>query len=75
MEIKPLHYWRIHARVTRRVWSDMTIAQREVVAADDTQTSDISKWFVNKVNADTQRLFEDPAYYDNDPYSFKVPRS
>lgn len=68
---KPLHYWRIHQRVCRRVFFDLPDSVRDVIAADSDHESLEYKWFEKKVADDTQRLFEDPQYYDNDPLTFR----
>jgi hypothetical protein len=68
------HYWRIHARVTRRVWSDLPQHVRDVIAADDAHLSPQFKWFEAKVHADTLRLYEDPAYFDNLQFGWQYPK-
>lgn len=70
----PEHYWRIHARVTRRVWADTPRHVRDVIAADSDHTTEEFRWFDKKVGEDTKRLFEDPNYYDNAEFSFMALR-
>lgn len=57
---KTQHYLRIHRRVTRRLWVDLPLRQRDIIAADDLHITEEYKWFAAKVDADTQRLYEDP---------------
>jgi hypothetical protein len=71
----PEHYWRIHARVARRVLSDLPEPIRHVIANDALHESEDFKWFEKKVTEDAVRLFEDPSYYDNSQDSFRYPRS
>jgi hypothetical protein len=72
--MKPLHYWRIHARVARRLWTDISQRTRDAIAYDVEHTGEQFKWFASKVDADTQRLFEDASYYDNLEATFRYPR-
>jgi hypothetical protein len=69
---KPLHYWRIHSRVCRRLWTDISERTRHIIASDSEHETEEYKWFEKKVAEDTQRLFEDPTYYDNAEFSFRV---
>lgn len=62
---KPLHYWRIHAKVTRRLWSDIPLEVRNAIANDSAHITSQFNWFNNKVNEDTERLFQDGEYYYN----------
>jgi hypothetical protein len=59
------HYRNIHRKVCQRLWSDLSVLTREAIASDVSHTSETSKWFQNKVANDAQRLYEDPAYYEN----------
>lgn len=68
---KPEHYWRIHKRVSMRVWQDTPDRVRLIIAADASHETEEYKWFAKKVDEDTNRLFEDPAYYDNTQFSFR----
>jgi len=70
--MKSLHYWRIHARVTKRVWTDLDVDTREILANDVLHLTSVYQWFEAKVNADTERLYSDPDYYDNAEFSFRV---
>ena len=70
---KTQHYLRIHRRVCRRAWLELPSNMKHIIANDVNHTSDEYKWFENKVNADTQRLYEDPNYYDNAEYTFRIP--
>lgn len=70
----PEHYWRIHKRVALRVWGDTPPSVRQTIALDESHETLPSQWFGNKVNEDASRLFEDPEYYDNASYTFRIPR-
>jgi hypothetical protein len=48
---------------------------REVIAGDTSHETPEFKWFAKKVDEDTSRLFNDPGYYDNAPYTWRVPKS
>lgn len=72
---KPEHYWRIHARVARRVWTDANDRVRTVIASDAAHETEEFKWYQKKVADDTARLFEDGEYYDNTQFSFKCSRN
>jgi hypothetical protein len=69
---KPEHYWRIHARVARRILTDLPEIVRHGIAHDDSHTSEDYKWFAKKVNEDTERLFQDGTYYDNCEFTFRI---
>lgn len=71
---KSEHYWRIHKRVALRVLSDLSPSQRQMIAHDAEHFSHESQWFKKKVEDDAARLYEDPAYYDNQEFSFRVPK-
>lgn len=62
---KSKHYWQIHAKVTKRAWLDLPVKAREAIANDTDQDSELFKWFQNKVNTDSERLYLDPEYYYN----------
>lgn len=66
----PEHYWRIHARIARRMLLDMPARVKFIVANDSEHTSEEYKWFERKVNDDARRLFEDGEYYDNQEWTF-----
>jgi len=72
---KPEHYWRIHNRVVRRILSDMPESQRHVIATDALHETPEYQAFEKKLTEDAQRLFEDPSYYDNQDFTFKVPKT
>lgn len=59
------HYRRIHARVSRRLWSDLDTDIRDIIANDPLHLTEAYKWFETKVKADATRLYEDSSYYDN----------
>jgi hypothetical protein len=67
----PFHFWRIHAKVIRRIWGDLPDSIRDTIVDDSLHTTEEFKWFNNKVMEDAMRLFVDPSYYDNDPFTFK----
>jgi len=66
----PEHYWRIHARVARRILTDLPERVRHVIAHDEDHETEEYKWFEKKVTEDALRLFEDPQYYDNLVFTF-----
>ena len=70
-----MHFWRIHNRVARRVLLDTPEHIRHIIANDAAHTTEEYKWFEKKVNEDTTRLFEDPDYYDNVEFTFRISRS
>lgn len=71
MAKKSAHYWRIHARVCKRVFTDLSQDVRDIITHDVEHTSETYKWFEDKVHQDTMRLYEDGTYYDNDRFSFR----
>lgn len=71
---KPEHYWRIHAKVARRILTDTPERIRHVIAHDANHETEDYKWFAKKVTEDAERLFLDESYYDNAPDTFRIPR-
>lgn len=69
-----LHYLRIHAKVWRRLWSEIPNRLRDIIAADVEHTSDEYQWFESKVADDSRRLYEDENYYSNQPETFRYPK-
>jgi len=72
--IQSLHYRRIHAKVAKRLWTDLSVRQREDIANDVEHTGETFRWFDKKVAEDAQRLYEDPSYYDNLDATFRYPK-
>ena len=70
LQQKSAHFWRIHARVAKRAWADLPLKTRDIIAADAEHETPEYKWFEAKLVADVTRLYEDPSYYDNDPFTF-----
>lgn len=68
------HYWRIHARVARRILTDLPEIVRHGIAHDASHTSEDYKWFEKKVNEDAERLFQDETYYDHSIASWRYPK-
>jgi hypothetical protein len=68
----PEHYWRVHARVTKRVWADTPLRIQAIIACDENHETPEFQWFEAKVNGDAMRLFTDAEYYDNTQSSFKM---
>ncbi len=68
---KTEHFWRIHARVARRLLGDLSARVQDAIAIPD---SSEGEWFNTKVLADATRLYEDPAYYDNAEHTFRIPK-
>ena len=48
---------------------------RHIIANDAAHETPEYKWFEKKLNADAKRLFEDESYYDNQDFTFRVPKS
>ena len=71
---KPEHYWRIHARVARRILTDTPERIRHVIANDSEHTTQEYQWFAKKVEEDTARLYLDPNYYDQEVYTWRHSR-
>ncbi len=70
----PEHYWRIHNRVARRTLLDMPDSLRTVIANDTLHETPEYQAFEKKLTEDTKRLYEDPSYYDNHEFTFRVPK-
>lgn len=70
---KTEHFWRIHARVARRLLGDLPLKIQDVIASDP--LADESKWFDTKVMTDSERLYLDASYYDNQPETFKIAKT
>jgi hypothetical protein len=68
---KSQHFWRIHAKVTKRLWADIPLRTREIIANDVAHETSEFQWFTTKVNADATRLYEDSDYYDNAEFTFR----
>lgn len=68
---KSLHYWAIHRKVTNREWRNLDQRSRDLIAGDSEHTTQTYKEFENRVNSESERLYNDPNYYMNEPYSFK----
>ena len=71
---KTNHYQRIHASVAHRLWSDLPVKTREVIANDNLHLSQELNWFTTKVNNDTQRIYEDEHNHVNSKDSFTYPK-
>lgn len=69
------HYWRIHNRVARRILLDTPERVRYVIARDASHETPDYRWFEQRVNEDAKRLFEDPSYYDNQEFTFRVSKT
>jgi hypothetical protein len=71
---KTNHFWRIHQRVMRRMWQDLSTYTQDIIANDVDHTTEEFKWFEAKALADATRLYEDEAYHDNNIWTFKAPQ-
>jgi hypothetical protein len=71
--MKTLHYWAVHKKVINRVLKYCDRRVRDIIAADVEQETRETKEFNAFVNSETERLYNDPAFFYNDPYSFKSP--
>lgn len=76
MAAKSIHYWTIQRRVVNRFLNNPTIGRGrlDVIAADADHSTQIFKDFDKAVTQETERLYNDPEYFFNDPYSFKHPQ-
>lgn len=70
--MKSLHFWNIHKRVALRLWGDLPQGTRDAIASDSWHIGETYKWFESKVLADALRLYEDPEYWANDQWTFRV---
>lgn len=68
-----IHFWRIHQRVMRRLWTELTLPIQDIIANDTEHKSEEFKWFEDKVMTDATRLYEDENYHDNNIWTFKAP--
>jgi hypothetical protein len=69
----PYHYWQIHKRVMSRMWKDLSSRQRELIAHDTDHTTETFQRFDAGVKAETERLYQDPTYFFNEAWTFKMP--
>ena len=69
-----LHYQRIHAKVAKHLWTDLSVRQRDEIASDVAHKGETFRWFEKKVAEDAERLYSDGSYYDNLEASFRYPK-
>lgn len=70
----PLHYQRIHGLVAARLWSDLSDRLKYIITRDDAHVTEEYLWFAKKTEVDALRLFEDPTWYGNAEYTFRIPK-
>lgn len=73
MPTKSQHYWAIHKKVVSRELRNLNAKFRTTLALDVDHSTREFREFEAFVTAETQRLYEDPEYWFNDPYSFRTP--
>jgi hypothetical protein len=66
------HYWAIHRKIAFREWGNLDDRRRDIISADTNHESHELKEFNGFVHNETLRLYEDPGYYYNQPYTFKA---
>lgn len=68
---KSQHYWAIHRKVTQREWRNLNGSVRDIIAADAEHKTHTYKEFEKFVNSETERLYNDPEFYMNEPFTFR----
>ena len=71
---KTLHWLKIHRIALRRMWGNLSDESREIVASDTLGLSETLKWFNTQIENETNRLYEDPDFSYNSPYTFQHER-
>lgn len=66
-----MHFWKIHARVCKRIWAELDSSVKAVVAADADHETFEFRSFNRGVDMEAERLFQNPNYFMNDPFTFK----
>lgn len=72
--MKSSHWQKINRIVVRKVWSNLAIEIRDIIAADALCLTETSKWFTAHCNVETNRLYEDANFSYNQPDTFKYSR-
>lgn len=69
--MKSIHYQNVLKRVTNRIWDTLSPHEQLVVADDVERETPIAKWFNAAVVAEAKAKYESPAFWMNEPYSFR----
>lgn len=69
-----LHYQRIHGLVAQRLWTDLSDRLKFIITRDAEHLTEEYLWFEKKVALDATRLYEDPNWYGNAEYTFRIPK-
>jgi hypothetical protein len=56
------------------MWGNLSDESREIVASDTLGLSETLKWFNAQIENETNRLYEDPDFSYNSPYTFQHER-
>jgi hypothetical protein len=54
---------------------DMSERTRHIIANDAAHETPEFKWFEKKLTEDVERLYVDPSHYDNQEFTFRVPKN
>ncbi len=57
------HYWDIHRRVSAVVWGELPDYLKSLIASDVNHETKHYNAFIEKVNSETARMYEDPDYH------------
>ena len=67
------HYGKIYRRVFEGEWAKLDTRTRDIIAMDVDKDTREARRFTALINSITERLYNDPEYFFNDPFTFKVP--
>jgi hypothetical protein len=67
------HYGKIYRRVFEGEWAKLDGRTRDIIAMDVDKDTREARRFTALINSITERLYNDPEYFFNDPFTFKVP--
>ena len=70
--MKSIHYQKIAKRAFNRLWDTLSNRDRDIIASDVGQETQLAKWFNSTVAAEAKAKYESVGYWMNDPYSFKA---
>lgn len=69
------HYNKILKRVVNRLWDTLSNRERDIIAADVGQETELAQWFNKTAVAEAKAKFESPTYWMNEQFSFYYPAS
>lgn len=69
-EYQTNHYRVIHQKVISVLWGDLPAYLKEAIAEDVQKTSRTYKEFINYVNNEVVRVYNDESFYYNNKYTF-----